>query len=278
MEVQVVIQGLPISAAFRYAIYTDDFIMVRAFPIVGVPPSLPPSALPATAAAALTAVDPAAIRTLRGASAGPFGTPQHGGSATLADAIEVLRTASADSGSRSSVHQDNGAQPEVSGGHMHIVAADSRPASDLTRPHDTDADSAAAMVSKESLPAIPAPIRRTGDVLLARFEDAWRRWKPLECPDMAGALRGRPGAHAWGGDGGGDEDGAQCPNSSAALNVSDAEVQADSHMATLFMNDAVPQCLLWALHRRDLLRYTVQDGDVPGVRCHPHLTTSHQPL
>lgn len=260
--VQLVIHDLPISAAFRYAIYTHDFIMVRAFPVVGAPPSLPSFAPLSTAAAALEAVEPAFLGGLRGASA-DLSTLRHGEDATRAEANSALRTAGADLGSRSSAHQDGRAQLEVSIGHMVLAVADAIPAGGLTQAHADDADSAGATAREESLPMISEPIRRAGDALLEGWEDAWRRWKPLEHPVVAGALA--PG----GGDGGGDEDGEKCPNSSTALNVTDAEVQADSHMATLFVNDAVPQCLLWALHRRELLTYTVQDGQVPGVRLTP---------
>ena len=57
-----------------------------------------------------------------------------------------------------------------------------------------------------------------------------------------------------------------CPTSSSALNITDASVLADTHMATAYVNDALPQCLLWGLHKKGLLQYCVRDGDVPGVR------------
>jgi hypothetical protein len=60
-----------------------------------------------------------------------------------------------------------------------------------------------------------------------------------------------------------------CPTSSSPLNITDESVLADTHMATAYVNDALPQCLLWGLNQKGLLQYCVRDGDVPGVRLIP---------
>jgi hypothetical protein len=58
-----------------------------------------------------------------------------------------------------------------------------------------------------------------------------------------------------------------CPAGTSALNMTDADVLRDDHMATAYVNDALPQCLLWGLYKQGLLQYCVKDGDIPGVCC-----------
>ena len=133
---------------------------------------------------------------------------------------------------------------------------------------DADRGSSVEDVDTES-------IRLVGSALVSLFDAAWLRWQPPQADSAVSAAGRGISGHAWplG------ENGQRCPDSTAPLEVSDAEIAADSHMATLFVNDAVPQCLLWALHRRSLLHYTVKDGELPGVRCpSSHLRLPRPPV
>ena len=65
------------------------------------------------------------------------------------------------------------------------------------------------------------------------------------------------------------EGGETCPYRTRALRISDDEILDDRDMATAFVSDAVLQCLLWAMHRKSLLRTDIRDGDIPGVRVPP---------
>lgn len=80
--------------------------------------------------------------------------------------------------------------------------------------------------------------------------------------DTAAAARSHLSAASRGALGGG----LRCPYETQALQVSDAEILADRHMATAFVSDAVLQCFLWALHREGKLRAEIRDGDIPNVR------------
>lgn len=215
---QVVIRGLPISAAFRYAIYTHDFIVVRAFPIVGASPAH--SFLPAAP---------------RGAAGRPQAQLQ--GDESSSGAMSGVKVLSAAAGAQATDAGGRRLHAEIDGDH--------------------EGGEGSSTAAADANAALETPLRSAGDALAASWGAAWRRWQPLESAAVADTLAG--GVEVEGG-------GQKCPASSSRLNVSDAEMGADSHMATLFMNDAVPQCLLWALHRRGLLHVTVQDGDVPGVR------------
>eukprot|EP00892_Ulva_mutabilis_P006037 jgi/Ulvmu1/3805/UM018_0015.1 len=125
--------------------------------------------------------------------------------------------------------------------------------------HGADGERLAAALHED-------PLKRVGHTMVTLFNAAWQQWLPsqqlqLGSPASAGSLLAAGDGMQPVGDGG-----QRCPSSTVPLNVSNADIASDSHMATLFVNDAVPQCLLWALHKEALLHYTVKDGEVPGVR------------
>jgi hypothetical protein len=62
---------------------------------------------------------------------------------------------------------------------------------------------------------------------------------------------------------------ARCPAKSSKLEISDEEILEDDHMATVFVSDAVLQCLLWGLYEQGKLSTLLKDGDIPNV-CFPY--------
>jgi hypothetical protein len=62
---------------------------------------------------------------------------------------------------------------------------------------------------------------------------------------------------------------SQCTAKSSRLEISDAEVLKDHHMMTVFVSDAVLQCLLWGLYEQGKLSQFIKDGDIPNVRLFP---------
>jgi hypothetical protein len=254
---QVSVVGLPFSASFKYALYTHGYIRILAFPSVGAQPehrSIAPLQRPASCGAAAD--------TLR------EGCGRRSGSHLLAPSARAVR----------------GSLEELRGNSLRAMDTVLGSFDDRSGAFSRDAPVATAYaVVQEPWTTMPAA-SRGGAVAESANEgsqdEAVRRVAFVLAKSMMGraqvlTLRGlarHPSAvNAWLGSKGavsgeeGDEL-STCPASSSSLNVTDAEILGDSHMVTAFVNDAVPQCLLWALYRQNLLEYTVRDGDVPQVR------------
>lgn len=195
---QINISGLPMDAAFKYALYTHGFILVSAFPTIGRRADSPSSTHP-------TFARPSQLMPV--------------GSQALAT-MHKLRT-----------------------------ATEQRDFSTTRWPELLDNPS-----EEEQLQAV-------AQIFMNAFYGQGMQGFPTYAPIVSGDRSISSAAlHAS----------AilqdSCPTSSTPLNITDESVLADTHMATAYVNDAVPQCLLWGLNQKGLLQYCVRDGDVPGVR------------
>lgn len=220
---QISISGLPMDAAFRYALYTHGFILVSAFPTIGRRSDSPASQAPNFSRPA----------HLRPASPEPLPASQQ--MKTLSHALATANSAS----QVAAVESDSEAS-------LQLRSADLHPSGLIGVTPDAEQWRLAA--------------HSLSKAFLGRGLDGFPT-VPKTVPHHSSELKAVDFLQET------------CPTSSSSLNITDDGVLADTHMATAYVNDALPQCLLWGLHKKGLLQYCVRDGDVPGVR---HIFLDHR--
>lgn len=57
-----------------------------------------------------------------------------------------------------------------------------------------------------------------------------------------------------------------CPFPASDLPLSPAEIGGDANMFSLYIHEAIPNCILWGLFNTGALHQTVQDGNIPQLR------------
>eukprot|EP00878_Enallax_costatus_P011356 GHUV01011859.1.p1 GENE.GHUV01011859.1~~GHUV01011859.1.p1 ORF type:complete len:290 (+),score=78.37 GHUV01011859.1:204-1073(+) len=59
---------------------------------------------------------------------------------------------------------------------------------------------------------------------------------------------------------------AACPFPAGELPLTPAEIGGDANMFSLYIHEAIPNCILWGLYNAGALHQTVQDGSIPQLR------------
>ena len=57
-----------------------------------------------------------------------------------------------------------------------------------------------------------------------------------------------------------------CPFPAGPLPLTPGEIGGDGSMFSAYLHEAIPNCILWGLHKSGALRTTVKDGNIPQLR------------